>query len=196
MKNVSAGFQISGGQTPAGSGVPTAATRIVLRHMVFENIGGDGVSIGVQLISNPGLELSHAHVSHITVLRNTEAIGAPVEVVGEGASDIVLRDSVFVTGTPYGGIFRDGGLTGAPALDAFAPGTAWDAFGNLFVHDAVSNEPDGNASPATIAAVGFVDYAGGNYRLAVSSAYHNAATDGTDPGADIDAVETAIAGVV
>jgi len=35
-----------------------------------------------------------------------------------------------------------------------------------------------------------------NYRLASSSPYKNAATDGTDIGADIDALEAATAGVV
>ena len=56
----------------------------------------------------------------------------------------------------------------------------------------------GNFFPANVAAVDFVNYAGGNYRLA-STSPHKAgaaqdATDGTDLGADIDAIEAAIAG--
>ena len=42
------------------------------------------------------------------------------------------------------------------------------------------------------AAVGFVDRAGGNYRLADSSPYKRAGTDGKDPGVDLDANSAAM----
>ena len=42
-----------------------------------------------------------------------------------------------------------------------------------------------------MADVGFADYAGGNYRLSATSPYHNGATDGTDPGCNIDALKAA-----
>ena len=54
----------------------------------------------------------------------------------------------------------------------------------------------GNLFPATDAEVGFVDLARGNYRLGPASPYKNAATDGKDPGAAIDALEAATAGAV
>ena len=41
-------------------------------------------------------------------------------------------------------------------------------------------------------AVGFVDFAGGNYRLSDASKYKAAGTDGKPLGADIDAIEAAI----
>jgi hypothetical protein len=46
--------------------------------------------------------------------------------------------------------------------------------------------------------VGFVNYNngnGGDYHLQASSPYKGKASDGTDPGADIDAVNAAIQGV-
>ncbi|MFN7994664.1 MAG: choice-of-anchor D domain-containing protein [Bryobacteraceae bacterium] len=46
------------------------------------------------------------------------------------------------------------------------------------------------------ALVGFVDFNGGNYALSPTSPYHNAASDGTDIGADIQAVLAATAGVM
>ena len=46
------------------------------------------------------------------------------------------------------------------------------------------------------ALVDFVDFDGGNYALAPTSPYHNAASDGTDIGADIPAVLASTAGVV
>jgi len=41
-----------------------------------------------------------------------------------------------------------------------------------------------------------VDLSHGNYRLGPASPYKNAATDGKDPGAAIDALEAATAGAV
>ena len=40
-------------------------------------------------------------------------------------------------------------------------------------------------------AVGFVNLTGGNYRLASTSPYKNAATDGSDVGCNIDALNAA-----
>jgi hypothetical protein len=61
-----------------------------------------------------------------------------------------------------------------------------------------TNWPAGNYSPASIAAVGFVNWnggVGGNYQLAANSPYKGKAADGKDPGADIVAVNAATAGV-
>lgn len=61
-----------------------------------------------------------------------------------------------------------------------------------------SDYPRGNFFPPSMTAVDFVNYAngnGGDYRLANSSRYKNAGTDGKDLGADIEAIQTAIAGV-
>ena len=41
-----------------------------------------------------------------------------------------------------------------------------------------------------------MDLSHGNYRLGPASPYKNAATDGKDPGAAIDALEAATAGAV
>jgi putative Ig domain-containing protein len=61
-----------------------------------------------------------------------------------------------------------------------------------------SKYPTGNYFPATPSAVGFVNYdngIGGDYRLQASSPYKNAGSDGKDLGADINALNIAIAGV-
>jgi hypothetical protein len=52
------------------------------------------------------------------------------------------------------------------------------------------------AFPATDAEVGFLDLSRGNDRLGPASPFKNAATDGKDPGAAIDALEAATAGVL
>jgi hypothetical protein len=61
-----------------------------------------------------------------------------------------------------------------------------------------SKYPTGNYFPATASAVGFVDNnngVGGDYHLHSSSPYKNAGIDGKDLGADINALDAAIAGV-
>jgi hypothetical protein len=58
--------------------------------------------------------------------------------------------------------------------------------------------PSGNFFPATVGDVGFVNYnngGGGDYHLRSGSPYKRKASDGTDPGADIDAVIAALQGV-
>lgn len=61
-----------------------------------------------------------------------------------------------------------------------------------------STWPAGNSFPATDSVIQFVNYSngnGGDYQLLSSSPYKGTGTDGKDPGADIVAVEAAIAGV-
>ena len=58
--------------------------------------------------------------------------------------------------------------------------------------------PAGNQRPGSLTAVGFVNAGtgvGGDYHLAASSGYKGKGTNNTDPGADIDAVNAATAGV-
>jgi hypothetical protein len=66
---------------------------------------------------------------------------------------------------------------------------------NAIIGASQNNYPANNFFPANTAAVGFVDYPGGNYRLSPTSTLKNQATDGTDVGANIDAIEAAISGV-
>src|SRR5207245_1811095 len=56
--------------------------------------------------------------------------------------------------------------------------------------------PVDNFYPATLGDVGFADLPRGDYRLAPSSSYKNAGTDGKDVGTDIDPLETATCGAV
>ena len=56
-----------------------------------------------------------------------------------------------------------------------------------------SSYPAGNYFPASTAVVAFVNSAGGDYRLSTTSPYRNAASDGKDIGADINALESLIA---
>jgi hypothetical protein len=57
-----------------------------------------------------------------------------------------------------------------------------------------STWPSGNFFPATMSAVQFVNYSGRNYQLEPSSPYKGKGSDGKDLGADVSAINAAIAG--
>ncbi len=56
--------------------------------------------------------------------------------------------------------------------------------------------PLGNYFPITMSNVGFVDIFAGDYRLRTDSPYRLLGSDGKDLGADINAINTATAGVI
>lgn len=89
------------------------------------------------------------------------------------------------------GVFGQSLSDGKPSLDAICP-QGYTFRRNVLVGTwppRYSNVLD-VASPATLSAVGFIDLAGGNYRLASGSAYKGYGFDGTDPGCDFDLVAT------
>jgi hypothetical protein len=86
-------------------------------------------------------------------------------------------------------------------------GNSWTATGNVFADSSTAKSPKfpgapfptGNFEEPNPDAVGFVNFNngnGGDYHLLPTSLQRNASTDGKDPGADIDAMQTATAGVL
>jgi len=101
--------------------------------------------------------------------------------------------------TPVGayGFTGVGTSPGIDTLNAYFPGAVFarNVLAGPWERGDPSLYPPDNFFPASLAEVAFVDLAGGIYRLAAVSPYKNAGTDGKDIGADIDAIEAAIAGV-
>jgi hypothetical protein len=54
-----------------------------------------------------------------------------------------------------------------------------------------SKDPTGNFYPPDVASVGFMNFAGGDYRLGSNSIYRNGGTDGKDPGCNFVALQAA-----
>lgn len=107
---------------------------------------------------------------------------------------LVFQDNILGFGE-YGYIQ---GVQGTACLDAqFDAHTA--TYNALIGKTGSDPYPANTFAPANIAAVGFTDTAGSfadnDYTLTVGSTYHNAASDGTDLGCDIAALNAAIAGV-
>jgi hypothetical protein len=62
----------------------------------------------------------------------------------------------------------------------------------VFAGAPASRYPTGNFYPASMADVGFTDLTGDNYKLASTSMYRLAGSDGKDVGVDIDALIAAL----
>jgi len=82
---------------------------------------------------------------------------------------------------------------GIVALNRYFPG--YQFLRNIIIGGLASAYPRDNSFPASVDAVGFRDPVNADYRLAASSRYRNTGTDGRDPGADLEALLTATAGV-
>src|SRR5439155_1008911 len=89
------------------------------------------------------------------------------------------------------------GGQGTTALANAAPGYVFT--NNVLSGIDASQYPTGNFGPSNQpnddANIGYVDAAGGDFRLSASSPFHQAGTDGTDIGADVDEVDAATKGV-
>lgn len=140
---------------------------------------------GIQTSSFNGLIISHNTI--FPPKRDIMFLGAEYE----GAS-INATDNLFC-GTSVSN--ADGGGYGEAAL-IYNYGESYSFTSNVLVQPNTGTYPAGNFFPATLAAVGFEGLDGGNYTLSSASPYKGAGTNGTDIGADIGALEAAIAGVV
>jgi len=106
---------------------------------------------------------------------------------------LVIRDNI-IGGGLYG--VKGPGLGTAATISTFMGG---GGFRNnvLMLNSALAvGYPQGTYFAPTVAAVGFVDVSALDFHLATSSLFALRASDGRDPGADANAVNSAIAGVV
>lgn len=125
---------------------------------------------------------------NVTFNHNTDihASGNTMTLYGEDSTGFVYRNNLQIE-TPFG-IFGDGGLQGAAALNEWTPAFVFQK--NVMVGATSSQMPVETCGgitcyPATIATVQFVDADNDNYALLASSPYHNAGTDGTDIGVNM-----------
>ena len=85
-----------------------------------------------------------------------------------------------------------GSEEGTPTLITYY--TNYTFSNNAIIGARSGRYPPGNFFPSSNALVGFVNFAGGNYRLKSTSPLHNSASDGTDIGANFTAIAAAISG--
>jgi hypothetical protein len=141
------------------------AHRIRIANNVLDDIGGSwGANDKTGRICQ-GTDTTDVVFDHNTMFHTFNNI---IFAYGGGLSPLAFTNNITENGAGFAGVSTGG----------FAA--------NVLV--------GGPGAPASMSGVGFVDLAGGNYRLAPSSPYNDAATDGTDIGCDIDALEAAIGG--
>jgi hypothetical protein len=125
----------------------------------------------------------------VTVDHNTVIHDGPV-VNGHGPANVRFIYTNNMSKHKQFGIYGYGYGAGFVSINIYFPGAVIRR--NVMAGGTASKYPTDNFFPPTLQFLGnFVSASAGNYRLAISSAYNNAATDGRDIGADIDAIDAA-----
>lgn len=211
VSHVGAGMQIANGLSDNGA-APLDGQRYSIHDVTIDDMdankyNGAGefaqVSMGLGVVV-----LRNVSISHITAFpaKLLFIIGA------QSLNSERMQNFVFTNNIVNAGIYPvwstgTGGAANCAARNS--PRTTFETCfngysfaGNVIIGTpAIANEgswPNGNFFPSSPAAVKFVDYHGGNggdYHLQSSSRYKRAGTDGKDIGADVDAINSAIAGV-
>ncbi len=172
----------------ACDGAPTAQGRAFLvQNNLFHDIrsaawGGAGVFLQTIQVT-PDLTVNHNTVIHDGATFNGGDEGAGGNTGFQFTDNIAQRGAFGFRGTSAG--------EGIDTLETYFPGSVFAR--NALAGASAGVYPADNYFPAAFANLGFADLALGDYRLAAGSPYRNAASDGRDIGADIDAVNAATA---
>jgi parallel beta helix pectate lyase-like protein len=182
LRHSGCGFNISGAD---GGGTSQPSQRILIRNNLIYDIDGvkwgspEGPADGraVQIVGGP---------VNITVDHNTIFQTGPIIMADAGPSPgFVFRNNI-APNNAYG-VVGSGQGVGVYALNYYFPGAIFQ--NNVIV--GVPSEikyPADNFTPASLSQVGFVDLAGGDYRLGPTSPYRKARKDGKAVGCDFTAL--------
>ena len=135
--------------------------------------------------------------SDYTIDHNTIVYSAsipPTSDLGMAESTLKVNDFVFTNNVATHsnwGFFGSGVGEGTAALNSNF--SNWTFSRNVIVDAPAGVYPAGNFFPSGLAMVRFNNFTAGSYALAADSPYKNAATDGTDIGANRGMVATVIA---
>jgi hypothetical protein len=195
-------FHVTG--SSPGAGVGPNHDCLIEQNLIYDNW-----QRSIRIIGKVGLE--RVQVIHNTALgngtQNYQFSSTEFPTPSSAASYHVFRDNI--TG---GYVTTFNGATQTAGSQSFniAWGSTYSATHNVFFYDSITrydNDTDptplgtmtNNAFPS-LASVGFVDSTSDNYRLTPGSTYSSTgaspASDSTDRGCDVDALETIMAGVV
>lgn len=199
IRHVTNGFSLTGFSNYTAP-FPAPMNRVTITDNVLAGVGAAGLGteggIAYQ-IAGPIVDLTISHNTGLSTRHDVYLVQQPALLM----SGLVIRDNI-MGGGPFHVFSSYGGGKTAWALFAGA-GSVCDH--NVIVGGSANGAvmPPGNLTPATVADVGFVGYAGGDASLsnlaglglAPSSPYKGKASDGGDPGADLIKVAQAVSGV-
>jgi hypothetical protein len=210
IRHVGGGLQIANALAD-DLGAPLDGQRYSIHDIVVDDIdgvkyGGQGEFAQVSVSAGAPL-LQNIHINHITAFPSHMlfVIGAMVATTTPMKNFVFTNSIVNAGAAPVwstgGGVtncaFHDIALTTFNACFSSSAFTANAIIGTSSKYMAAT-WPSGNYFPTSAMNVEFVNYnggIGGDYHLQASSPYKNKGTDGKDLGADIDAVNSAIASV-
>jgi len=159
------------------------AQRIVIRNNLFVDVGGRwGAGRLFQLLDG---------VSDVRIVHNT-AFQTDMALFGgdRRPHQLFVFEDNLVLHNQYG-VIGSGTAPGRPSLDRYFPHAVVRR--NVFVGGDAAAYPADNFFPPSVDGVGFVDRQRGNFRLSAKSPFRRAASDGRDPGADVQSVAPAMA---
>ncbi len=179
VRHAGSGINILGTDDPNPS---QSMKRVLIQNNVFEDVNGArwGGHGRVFQILDYRVGTTDVVIDHNTAFQD----GPVVFADGKPHAGFVYRNNLSSKGN-YG-VFGSGASEGLVTIRTYFPGAVF--LKNVVVGATPSFYPPDNFFPTSMEKVGFVDLAGGNYRLGVSSPYKKAGTDGRDIGADIDAL--------
>jgi hypothetical protein len=208
ISHVGGGFQIANAIAPPTNAVALQGQRYSIHDVIVDDIdavkyAGYGVFAQVSTIPTPLLQ--NVKIDHVTAFppRILFMVGGPGTVKMPG---FIFANSIVASGTAP--VWSTGAHGNSNCARYDVPLRTADLCfsGYTFSNNAILSSPSvfppsswplGNAfySPA---AIGFVNYnngSGGDYHLLPTSPAKGAANDGTDMGANVDAVLAALSGV-
>jgi len=166
--------------------------RILIRDNLFDDISGvrwGGFGRFITYLGFAGASVD-VTIEHNTAFHEENILLAD----GIAHTGFIYRNNITPRPAASFGFIGSDTAEGVPTLTAFFPVAVFQ--GNVLAGADSAIYPAANFFPSSLDEVDFVDRLGGDYRLAATSPFKNAATDGTDVGADIDALEAATAGVI
>ncbi len=190
LKNITSPFSF----TPKYSTPSVPFSRVYLANNLdygrnADNIGNREFNIGINDLT----------IVHNTIVSNDIDSYMPISH-DSPMSNFVFKDNIAGSGFGYG--ISDpytGG--GTKALNDAAPGWIFDH--NIYLLSPGDQSgtwlypyPANNSYPTNLAGIGFANAAGGDWHLASNSPYKGKASDGADPGADIDMLMNATRGAI
>jgi hypothetical protein len=150
--------------------------RLTIRDNVFEDLNEGWGGDGSLLLMNGGENVTFEHNTAFHT-------GWALIEAGAKSPGLIFNNNIVYN---VWGIQGEGTNVGIPTLDYYnAP---WDLRRNLFINGMWSQYPQDNLGAPNADQVGFVNRAGGDYRLAASSPFRGKGTDGKDLGADMAVV--------
>ena len=179
VRHVSAGINILGTDYLASSQKTNAIT---IRNNLFEDVSGSRYG------GNGWFVLINA-AAGVTIDHNTVFADGTSDLFADGQASTGFAFTNNIMQNNAWAIMGNNVSPGNGTIATFFPGSQF--LGSVIAGANPATYPSGNFYPANVSAIGFVDVANGNYRLSAASAYRRSATDGTDIGANIDAINAA-----